>query len=359
MIRPKTPTTTGAAHLEEAGLRILQTASRAPSSHNIQPWRVKVLEPRRWIVCADPARRLPAVDPDNREPLLSIGAFLENLALAAGSLGLRADFAYLGDDPLAQDLVEVLLTEAPPTGYPLDRIARRRTLRNGFRDTPISAAHVAALLTPFRGQAHFLAQDSKDGRYLGEGTLEAFRQQSWRDVAQAELADWIRFAPEEARRTRDGLTPATMEIDGIGGWFLRRFYVKEKVMTPGFRERGIKGVAEQVGHAGGWVVVWAPDRSVPGLLETGRRLQRCLLSVREMGIAAHPMTQMIQERPWRDELASRLDVPGVPQLILRIGYVDAYPDPVSLRRPVEDFVLQAPALEASHESTAREDSPCA
>jgi len=341
MTRPRTPMTIGTAlaQLEEAGSRILHAASMAASSHNIQPWIVKILEPWRWVVGADPGRRLPAVDPDNREPLLSIGAFLENLSLAAGSMGFRAEFESLSASLVAHELVEVRLTEARPTGYPLERIADRRTLRNGFRDQPISDAHVAELLAPFGGMARFFAHDSQEGRYLRKGTLDAFRRQSWRDDAQAELATWIRFASGEATRERDGLTPATMEIDGVAAWFLRHFFDREKVMAPGFREKGSKGVADQVEHAGGWMVTWATDPSAPALIEAGRRFQNMINSVREMGIAVHPMTQMIQELPWKGQVASRLGLPGVPQLVLRIGYVDAYPEPVSLRRPLTDFVV--------------------
>lgn len=360
MTRPTTPTTTGTAHavLEEAGRGILHAASMAASSHNIQPWVVEVLKPWRWVVCADPARRLPAVDPDNREPLLSIGAFLENLSLAAGSMGFRAEFASLSVDPMAYELVEVRLYQARPNGYPVERIAQRRTLRNGFRDEPISDAHVVELLAPFRGQARFFTHDSAEGRYLRKGTLDAFRRQSWRDDAQAELAAWIRFDSSEATRERDGLTPATMEINGVAGWVLRHFFDRKKVMAPGFRERGIKGVADQVEHAGGWMVIWATDRSAPALMEAGRRFQNMLNSVREMGIAVHPMTQMIQELPWGEQIASRLSVPGVPQLVLRIGYVSSYPEPVSLRKPLADFVVQAGAARSTLRHVALGSSPC-
>ena len=341
MTRPTHSTMQGipGTPLDEAGVRILHSASMAASSHNIQPWRVLVPEARRWIVCADPERRLPAVDPDNREPILSIGAFLENMSLAAGSMGYDLEMECLSDDRFAFELVEVRLREAPPTGYPVERITNRRTLRNGFEDRPISQNHVTNLLNPFRGQARFYAHESEEGRYLRENTLAAFRQQSWRDDAQAELARWIYFDSDEARRERDGLTTATMEIKGLAGFFVRTFYDKEKVLSKGFRETGIKGAANQVAHAGGWMVTWAADQSVPALLEAGRQLQSMLLQVREMGIAVHPMTQMIQESPWKEEIGCTLTIAGAPQLVLRVGYLGSYPEPVSLRRPVEEFVM--------------------
>ena len=59
---------------------------------------------------------------------------------------------------------------------------------------------------------------------------------------------------------------------------------------------------------------------------------------RERMIAVHPMTQMLEEETWRKEIASKHRPGLLPQFILRVGYLDSYPDPVSLRRPVSWFV---------------------
>jgi hypothetical protein len=58
------------------GLDILRLASRAPNGHNTQPWTITLVDPATWILGSDQTRRLPAVDPANREMLLSLGAFL-------------------------------------------------------------------------------------------------------------------------------------------------------------------------------------------------------------------------------------------------------------------------------------------
>lgn len=50
------------------------------------------------------------------------------------------------------------------------------------------------------------------------------------------------------------------------------------------------------------------------------------------------MTQMLEEPQTRSGLEQALGVDGTVQFLLRTGYVDRYPDPVSLRRPVEWFL---------------------
>ena len=82
------------AGLTEEEMDILYLASLAPSGHNTQPWTVRIVEPQHWIVGSARERWLPAVDPQNREVLLSIGAFLENLIIAAEVHGYAVDLSY-------------------------------------------------------------------------------------------------------------------------------------------------------------------------------------------------------------------------------------------------------------------------
>ena len=146
----------------------------------------------------DPARRLPAVDPDDRESLLSLGAFLENLALAAGALGRAAEIRILaGNDP--RGLVEVRLSPAAPSGFDLNQITSRRTVRGGFLDRELEPGVVPELTRLAGGGLHYFPASSEHGRCMARGALEAFSAQSARDAAQAELAQWLRFSNAPGR----------------------------------------------------------------------------------------------------------------------------------------------------------------
>mgnify|MGYP001792342672 FL=1 len=74
------------------------------------------------------------------------------------------------------------------------------------------------------------------------------------------------------------------------------------------------------------------------LLETGKRMQRLFLKVREKSIAIHPMTQILEEPQTKQVLNQSIGISDKIQFILRVGYLKNYPDPVSLRRPVDWFV---------------------
>ena len=129
-----------------------------------------------------------------------------------------------------------------------------------------------------------------------------------------------------------------MEIEGIAAWYLRNFYGKADVMENSFREKSIDGVKDQVAKSAGWLLIMSKDNSVATLLESGKRLQRLLLKIRERNIAIHPMTQILEEQATQEIAHSSLNINDNIQFILRTGYVTNYPQPVSLRRPVDWFV---------------------
>ena len=334
--------------LEKDEMEILYLASLAPSGHNTQPWTVRLLEPKHWVIGSDKKRWLPAVDPENRELLLGIGAFIENLVIAAGTFGYEVDIQIIAKNPLDPDIADIRLKKSKTVDFPLEKIRQRRTVRSGYADQEIKAEdlkyvtkHDAKSCTlPNMPSPHssYFPNSSPQGKYLQEGTIAANRSQAFRDPAQEELANWIRWSNKEAKQYRNGLTPESMEIKGFGGWYVRNFYNRESVLKKSFREQTVDIVSKQVKTCGGWLVVTSADSRISTLIEYGRVFENMLLKKREKMIAIQPMTQMLEEEAWKNKIAKELGVTGEVQWILRIGYLESYPDPVSLRRPVSWFV---------------------
>ena len=234
-------------------------------------------------------------------------------------------------------VVEVKLTPGVKGSFDAAAIRDRRTVRSHFLGEPLAAADLAGLVAGESEFVHSLPAPGADSRTVHELTVEANRLQSERDPAQEELADWVRFSGRAAAARRDGLTTAGMEMDGVSAWAVRNFYDRGSVLTADFRRRGLDRVAAQVARSAGWLLVAGRDDSVAGLLDAGRRMERLFLRARGLGVAVHPMTQILEEPATKAEFARALGVGGV-QFLLRVGYLKHYPPPVSLRRPVEWFV---------------------
>ncbi len=326
------------AGLDPALGHILHYASLAPSGHNSQPWYVRLIDDQKMIIGVDPERRLPAVDPNNREAMLSLGAFLENLSLAAGDMGYEAQTVVKAGSPLEQDILEVTLRKAKPVPYPLKRMNLRMTPKHGYRSLDLRKDDVDALAKPLGGRLFYFPPGSEHAQCIAEGTVEAFRVQTDRDEAQQELVKWLRLSHEAAERHRDGLTTEGMEIRGLKGWYVRNFTKSEDFMKQSMRKRSIAQTAKLVGQGGGWFVITSTGESVADLIDAGRRFERMALMARERGVAIHPMTQILEEEIGLREIASNHDAGMIPQFVLRVGYLDPYPDPVSPRRPVKWFM---------------------
>ena len=397
-------TTAATAKLDRDGAKILELAALAPSGHNTQPWRVHVHDEMDWMIDLDPMRTLPVVDPGHRESWLSIGAFCENLERAARQLGYRAEFDVRGDlsegsvhvrlrtgqtaggahddaaDDAAEDAGEAARSgdsnpasdamqppdairsgetgaagetgtagrtqaagDAGPADIPASGDAgvlrARRTVRNGFSRKPLRNDTLEKLLHGIPG-VRFIAKDSDEGRSITEAVSGAVVQQNGDDAAMRELSEWIHWKTSEAEQRRDGLTPATMDIDGIAGLIARLFFSRKTVMGKSFRGKAVDIAREQLAQHGGWLLVSADCDALGDIIGAGRRYEQLGLRCREHGVAIHPMSQPLEEEPWSGDLRETLGMPRL-QFILRAGYIDEYPAPVSLRRPLADFVTAA------------------
>src|ERR1700682_2778771 len=138
----------------------------------------------------------------------------------------------------------------------------RRTVRSEFLGDVLKKEDLEYFVNSKPKFIHYLPASSKESQFINEQTIEANRLQSYRDSAQHELANWIGFSSKDAVKYRDGLTTASLEIEGMSGWVVRNFYGKDNVMKTDFRERGIDRVRKEVSASGGWFLITSKDASV-------------------------------------------------------------------------------------------------
>ena len=285
--------------IDDDSLEIIYLASLAPSGHNTQPWTVRVLEGNHWIIGTDITRWLSVVDPENREMLLSIGAFLENLIIAANVKGYEVEVQILAKTLKDKDILDIKLHKVNYSRkFDIKKIKLRRTVRNNFLKDDLSREDVRLFTENHKESFFYYARQTKEGNYLARGTLLANQTQTCQNPAQEELARWIRWSNDEIRHYRNGLTPETMEIDGIARWYVKNFYSSQSALDTSFREATIKKIQEQVAVGSGWLLITSRDSSIPELIETGRKLQRLWLEVREKNIAIHPMRCSSWRHSW-------------------------------------------------------------
>jgi hypothetical protein len=128
--------------------------------------------------------------------------------------------------------------------------------------------------------------------------------------------------------------------NGFQGMVRAQFVQPQDFLKETYRQQGVDLIAELAQQGGGWFVITSPGPTIADLIDTGRRFERMALRAREYGLGIHPMTQMLEEKQGIEQIAGSHGSGFYPQFVLRVGYLETYPQPVSLRRPVDWFVTK-------------------
>lgn len=319
---------------------MLHYASLAGSSHNSQPWQVEAFGHDSILIYADLTRRLAVVDCTNRELYMSIGAFIENLDIAAKCLGYQTNIhinSSGGDNNSPIASVKLLKNEKFIEKSELKEIELRNTLRIPFQTKEIRPSDLERLVSVDSPNIHFVSASSELGRVIAQDELEAYSKQAYNKLAQDELANWIRFSNKDVKQKQDGLSTAGMGIQGLGGFVVRNFFNPEDSKKKPFVTKGIEKTKLLVENCGGWILITQQSDDLASCIYAGRLYEQLNLRCRRLGLGFHPMSQIIEEQGLNQCILPELS--GKLMFIARIGYVDKYPVPVSLRRSVKSFTI--------------------
>lgn len=324
-----------AGTMEEQFEFLLRYVILAPSTYNTQPWKF-AFTAGGIEVFADYTRRLPAGDPGSRELLLSIGAAIMNLRIAAAyfGFGCRIGYNYSGDSE--QPIAAAAL--APGEGHSDDAlrslfpmIVQRHTNRNAFllSRIPDSVLQKFSALNAGGRASLLISTDGKLNGQVGELVAAADRMQQASPLLRQERAEWIR--PNWTART-DGVPGAALGLNGVaaalGPW-------TTKILDLGrIRAARDKNLCIE---APGLIVVHS-EESIPHWLEAGELLERLLLTIVREGLHCSYFNMPVQVPDLRLRLRAVLGLSTWPQLLLRIGYCLAEPARTP-RRPVDEVLM--------------------
>jgi hypothetical protein len=292
---------------------LLTTAGMAPSLHNTQPWRFR-LGPRSIALAVDPQRRLPQIDPDDRELRIACGAALFNLRLAVHGQGIRPLVTLL-PDPAEPDVLAIVRHGGcrPPTPEQrklLAAVPRRHTNRHPFSDAPVSLPEQYALRRSAQEERAWLeiVTGRAERRRLRELAATAHQTQMADPDFRAELARWTAVGPGRP----DGV-PASAggPLPGPTSQWIHRDF------TGGTAEPLASGRLYE--HEPLVGVLTAHLTGPMGDVQVGQALQRVLLTATADGLAVSFLSQIVEVPDTREELRRLIRATRPPQAVLRIG----------------------------------------
>lgn len=323
--------------VEEQYLFLLRYAVLAPSTFNTQPWRFRV-SVEGVELYGDYTRRLPVADPAGRELLMSIGAAVMNLRVAADFFDFGCEVVYnhsgSSEEPLA--FVNLLPGDASVhAGVRLNtlfpQLTRRHTNRKPFLVSRVPAS-VIRQVQDLAASGETVVSASTDGK-LNDAVAGLVAQADRLLLAdpayRRDVAEWLR--PNDTQQP-DGMRGEVVGLDAhaapFAPWATRVFDLGKR------RAAQDKNLCLD---APGLITIAGED-TVPHWLAAGEFLERMLLLLTAEGIQHSYFNMPVQVPALRLELRKLLGLHVWPQLLLRIGYSLAEPVPTP-RRPINEFLL--------------------
>jgi nitroreductase len=307
----------------------LTMAIRAPSVHNTQPWLWRVAENSVHLY-SNPSLQLPSTDPDCRDLMISCGIALNHCAVAFAAVGWLAKAHRFPDPAHSSHLAAIELEPYPATEVDIAlaaAILRRRSDRRRYSARLVSAADVS-LMGARAARAGVMLRNVESLTRLSELVSEAAYRHASSYEYLSELSIWSgRYASQAGVPARSAarLDPATA--------IPRRAFAGPALTEP-------PGTAAADDNAVVLALGTRDDDDV-ARLRAGEATSTVLLTATALGLASCPITEPLEVKEVRDEVAADVfGTSGYPQMLLRIGWAQANAEPLpeTPRRALSDLV---------------------
>jgi len=329
---------------------LLETARYAPSPHNVQPWRLRVLSDDTADLFIEKHRTLPKEDTTGSFIILSMGIFIEALSIVAGNTSLKLAFEFYQSPSaftparIAEAQRELLpfakLTlergSTSESVYENELFLTRRTSRISYLPEPVpdEAVEVLSELARAWGQTYRQVTAPQTIDQILKRNIEAVFEDLNAPQYHDEIVEWFRFTSRSARATRDGLDYRCMNSSRLSFWLaarlpkLMRYPLTRQVLQKVYRRQ--LGNVPTIGVLAG--PFWAPESA----FDAGRFLLRFWLELAKHNLYIHPYGNLVTNKDAAEYCLQLLGVPEI-WLMFRIGFSNA--PPRSYRRTVEEVLI--------------------
>jgi len=299
--------------------KLISYATKAPSGHNSQPWKFKILE-NGIEIHADFESSLPIVDPHNRELFISLGCATENLCAAAADFGFSTKWS-TQKKSTGGSFIKIDLEKSEMNSQKglIELIENRQTNRSVFNGDSISQQDLNEL-TRIPGEDNINMYYYKNGgkdfltikEYIKKGNEIQMNDPNFKN----ELLSWIRFNKSHIEKTNNGLTYKVMAAPPmpkvIGKLIVKSF------LNPKKQNKSDRIKIDSSSH---FILLTTRDNSELEWISLGIYLQKLLLKLTELGIAYSYLNPPCEIETLSNELKKEISINNeYPSIIMRVGY---------------------------------------
>lgn len=295
-------------------MKAVAGALLAPSSHNMQPWVVRLdpADPMSFSLFADPTRLTPAVDPLDRQTMVSQGTFLAYLRVAAAQLGYRTTITVFPNGTYDETDLAATMRTTPVAAITLASSAgitapndasiyRSDTNRSPYAATEPTAAQQTELtaLAAGSGADLRLLSDRADVDRLGalgrQGTTIETRY-----AAATRESDRLFFGTEAAKNTaRSGFAVEGQGTSGVMKYLLQGAIRIDPALNDDATgaQRAIASTDAATAHTPTYGLITTTGNTRADQVRAGMLYADFSLTARMLGLVMQPLSQVLQEYP--------------------------------------------------------------
>lgn len=283
---------------------ILSYALLAPSAHNLQSWRVKMVDEDTVLLFCDTNRLLPQTDPLNRQIMISQGAFLEFFKIAAQNFGYKCmiDFSFkenensLKYNPIAKITLEK--SKDLPKDELFDVITKRTTNRNFYKNIELSNEQINYIkqsVTNYPVEVIF--SSSKLEKDIAK---KAWVTEFYTSSKILETYKYMRIGESEINKYKDGICINDPVVKFLA--FTGLFDRNQAPKTDGYAVRTqINHFNEKIDSTNNFIYLLSNNNDKLSQIKTGMAYARVQLIATKMGLSMHPLSQALQEYKEQEE----------------------------------------------------------
>lgn len=328
-----------------------ESAIRAPSLHNCQPWSWRLNDNALHLYVARD-RALPQADPDGREVFISCGIALQHMRIAFSSLGWSADVERLPDPADIHHVASLTFARRAPLHHEIelaDAIARRRTDRRRYSSWPVPEAHLAALVRSAAREGIVVERTGMSSVFR-KAALTATEIHNRDSRYRAELAAW------NCDENATGGIPAA----NVPAEYAAASTVSASMPNRAFPHHDLEQTSfvRPSDDSSAVLLVSTPGDDHASQIRAGEATGDILLEATTMGLATSVYTEALEPAESRRVIQRQVSTTHCyPQVIVRAGWapVNAPPIPPTPRRPLDDVLRiakDAPSRSSSDSTTA-------
>jgi molybdopterin/thiamine biosynthesis adenylyltransferase len=275
---------------------IILAGIQAPSGDNAQPWRFSY-EGNTIFVYLDRRADDSFFNVRQLASVISCGAVLENMMVAAGAFGLETAIEHLpfADQPDLMASVKLMKADVNPH-VAMDVIWKRHTNRKFFSRTSLPA-HVfddlKKAISDLAGVNVFFVTPGPGMRQLARIVYKVDRIRTENRLLHEYLISMIRFTHEQAVAKKDGFPLGNLEAGMAGEMFLRMtrpWWAMALANKIGMGRMVALHSYQGIMNASAVALVTVHGMGTKDFLLGGQALERIWLNLTQKGLSVQPMT---------------------------------------------------------------------